>query len=56
MHARANTLEALIGSVFLDGGLETVRAVLARLLFPEKVVAIYIITVCVMTGGTNYLT
>ena len=36
-HAQANTLEALMGAVYLDGGLKHSREVLANLLFPEKV-------------------
>lgn len=35
-HAQANTLEALMGAVYLDGGLKHSREVLANLLFPEK--------------------
>lgn len=37
IHIRANALEAVIGAVYLDGGLDQVKEVLARLYFPEKV-------------------
>ena len=36
-HVAANALEAVIGAIYLDGGMETADNVLAHLLFPEKV-------------------
>lgn len=36
-HTSANALEAVIGAVYLDGGLETSDTVSANLLFPEHV-------------------
>lgn len=36
-HALANTVEALLAAVFLDGGLHAAQTTLAKLFFPEKV-------------------
>ena len=36
-HALANSVESLLAALFLDGGLHTAQATLARILFPEKV-------------------
>lgn len=36
-HALANTVEALLAAVFLDGGLGATQSTLARIFFPEKV-------------------
>ena len=36
-HVSADCLEAILGAVFLDGGLEAAQRVLGRLFFPEEV-------------------
>lgn len=36
-HVLANALEAIIGAIYLDGGLEESKKVVAKLLFPEEV-------------------
>ena len=36
-HVYANHLEAIVGAVFLDGGLSAAQQVIAQLLFPEEV-------------------
>lgn len=36
-HVLANALEAIIGAIYLDGGLEESKNVVAKLLFPEEV-------------------
>ena len=37
LHFLSNSVEAILGAVFLDGGLEDTDRVFARLAFPEKV-------------------
>lgn len=36
-HVLANALEAIIGAIYLDGGLDESKKVVAKLLFPEEV-------------------
>ena len=35
-HVLANALEAVIGSIYIDSGIESCKTVLAGLLFPEQ--------------------